>query len=786
MGKNKDKTRKRNSNIKRKNKYKTRKRNSNIKRKNIVKHKSKNNRKTYKMKRNNSNKRRKKIRKKTREKKYKIINQMGGNVDLSSISITWEVDRLQKLKAEITSLGDEPTLELLELWYQQIKSNGLDESMAPLDCLKGAIGGEFQIGTSYGREPSISRAQSKQIYSSFIEDHLEFIVDRALDLEILPDLKDKISNYLSPNKQGVVLTQEECLCIISNSFLSTWNEEGRTSPHCNYAKMFQSYGVHGGEWVKLNPSMKVQKCIALMEYFMKRKGEYESSTGMEKLKNTVVKFQLIEVNEDITRLAATCDYDLLQVNMMLVIPRGTREFKWEEGEEEKYNSRFSSKSKPVPNDKSSARIIDDPEMKSESLNVDFANKAIGGGAMDYGFVQEEEMFTLHTDYCCAGLFCRVMEDNQAILLSGGEQIAESSRHGLTQHPSYWNIEPYKDSATRIELDGGERMFPMYTTAIDALDFRVTIKGDPLLELYSTENFFRELRKCYAGLRADDKNIRYIRTGNFGGGAFLPPDLFRGDNARQDYIVFKGLIQLLAASMHDGNSGKQLDYCPFNEGRVSSRLLELSNKLRESGIKAKQLFDILRSKCTNYQLYGDYIELRISLNEDPDMETKLAAAAATQSVIDGFSSPTLIDKTMWNMENSCWITGLPYTMFNRGHHCRHCGRSVSNARSLRTFNLLDKSGSVKNERVCDFCYTILNGGKPTWQYGPSSQERDQGSTEWTDLGQDVSDTVTAFVINSEGQCVVTSGTHTYTIDPFKHIQFRQDNSGLQRRVMLKKI
>tara|TARA_B110000285_G_C15124017_1_gene619011 strand:- start:631 stop:2382 length:1752 start_codon:yes stop_codon:yes gene_type:complete len=570
-----------------KNKRETKKK-SNVKRRTTYKHKS------------TRRGRNKKSRNKKSRNKKKIKQSGGGQqVNLSDIKIQWEKERLLELKQKFTA---EFTFNDFEVWYRNnslrkyhVKRLQRDTHRAidltnvdSLECLKLAMD---------------TMAEKK--YSEFINNHLEFIVDRALEFETMTGLHSKVSKFLDGK---VELTQMECLCIISNAFLSVWNDSKRRGryPACNYCSMFQGAGYLSSEWMPdLGRDFKVQKCCALMEYFMKRKIMYGSEESV--LNSTIVIFELSKVTdaqENLTDLESMTT-KLLDMNMMPVIPRGGQ-LKWENGEKAKYTEREGPPGQDIPKN---PRIIDDPNMKYCSLNVDFANMSIGGGALSFGHVQEEEMFALHTDYCCAGLFCEVMRPEEAILLSGGEQIAEND---TVNNKELWKIEPFEDKSQLVELDGGRRMFPMYTTAIDAYDFRRNqpVDRDAQLKLiYRPETFKRDLIKCMAGFRGSE-DVRYIRTGNFGGGAFFPHYICGLVGDRSDYIVFKGLIQLLAASFARGESHIQLDYCPFDQEEVSSKLFSLFDLLKE--VNVKELYNILKGKCTVENcLKADYIETELN-------------------------------------------------------------------------------------------------------------------------------------------------------------------------------
>ena len=579
-----------------KNKRETKKK-SNVKRRTTYKHKS------------TRRGRNKKSRNKKSRNKKKIKQSGGGQqVNLSGIKIQWEKERLLELKQKCTAGF---TFSDFEVWYRnnslrkyhatRLEKKGIDlTDVNSLECLK------------------LAMDNMAERYSEFINNHLEFIVDRALEFETMTELQSKVSKFLDGK---VELTHSECLCIISNAFLSVWNDGARKGgyPMCNYCIMFQRACYYKGIWrVDLDPNIKAQKCCALMEYFMKRKIMYERNKSI--LNSTIVKFELSKVTDfpaNLRDLKSTTT-KLLDMNMMPVITRGG-ELEWENGEEAKYTEREKPPGQDIPQN---PRIIDDPNMKYCSLNVDFANMYIGGGALSYGHVQEEEMFALHTDYCCAGLFCKVMGPDEAILLSGGEQIAEND---TLNNRELWKIIPFVDKSELVDLGEGRRMFPMYTTAIDAYDFRIHRARDnqaaELELIYRHEIFERELIKCIAGFQGSE-DVRYIRTGNFGGGAFLPGYIFRHFEDRSDYIVFKGLIQLLAASFVRSESQIQLDYCPFDQGEVSSKLFSLFDSLKR--VNVKELYTILKGKCTvENRSKADYIvtELKKRVDEDDANLTK---------------------------------------------------------------------------------------------------------------------------------------------------------------------
>jgi poly(ADP-ribose) glycohydrolase len=69
---------------------------------------------------------------------------------------------------------------------------------------------------------------------------------------------------------------------------------------------------------------------------------------------------------------------------------------------------------------SSGLIEDQP---SEALEVDFANKYLGGGVLQRGCVQEEIRFMINPELIAGLLFLPCMEDNEAIEIVGAERFS---------------------------------------------------------------------------------------------------------------------------------------------------------------------------------------------------------------------------------------------------------------------------------------------------------------------------------------------------------------------------
>lgn len=178
-----------------------------------------------------------------------------------------------------------------------------------------------------------------------------------------------------------------------------------------------------------------------------------------------------------------------------------------------------------------------------ALQMDFANKYIGGGVLNSGCVQEEIRFMICPELLCSLLFCEVMKSNESILIKGAERF--SSYEGYAN--SFKWAGDYTDETPRDNL---KRLYT-HVLALDALSF-----SKSWLQ-YDKRSVQRELVKCYCGFKSENTNIKKaaIATGNWGCGAF------GGD------IELKFLIQMIAAAEAD----RDLIYYTFHDENVSKTL-----------------------------------------------------------------------------------------------------------------------------------------------------------------------------------------------------------------------
>ncbi|KAK2159116.1 hypothetical protein LSH36_158g03039 [Paralvinella palmiformis] len=142
------------------------------------------------------------------------------------------------------------------------------------------------------------------------------------------------------------------------------------------------------------------------------------------------------------------------------------------------------------------------------LQVDFANKYLGGGVFGYGSVQEEIRFLICPELIVSRLFTEELDQNECLIITGCER--------------YSNYTGYADSfkwsgnhIDKIPRDSWGRICTQIV-AIDALVFK------SYRDQFHENLIRRELNKAYCGFLVPGvaaKHLSAIATGNWGCGAF---------------------------------------------------------------------------------------------------------------------------------------------------------------------------------------------------------------------------------------------------------------------------
>jgi len=169
------------------------------------------------------------------------------------------------------------------------------------------------------------------------------------------------------------------------------------------------------------------------------------------------------------------------------------------------------------------------------LQVDFANKFIGGGVLGSGLVQEEIRFYICPEMITSMLFCERMDDNECIFITGSEQYSDYDGYSS----SYMYTGAHQDETC---LDSANRKCTKLV-AMDATHFR-----KDKWQQFEMDSVRRELNKAYCAFYTTDQSPEGVATGNWGCGAF-------GGNPH-----LKALIQIMACAV----TNRDICYFSFHD------------------------------------------------------------------------------------------------------------------------------------------------------------------------------------------------------------------------------
>ncbi|XP_048061092.1 poly(ADP-ribose) glycohydrolase isoform X1 [Megalobrama amblycephala] len=232
------------------------------------------------------------------------------------------------------------------------------------------------------------------------------------------------------------------------------------------------------------------------------------------------------------------------------------------------------------------------------LQVDFANRMVGGGVTGMGLVQEEIRFLINPELIVSRLFTEALDHDECLIITGTEQYSEYSGYAESFK---WKAN-HKDEIPR---DGWQRRCTEIV-AMDALKYR------NFMEQFQPEKMTRELNKAYCGFMrpgVNAQNLSAIATGNWGCGAF------GGDTN------LKALLQLMAAS----EAGRDVTYFTFGDKRLMRDVHDLYIFLKDNCVTVGDLYFHLKQysnvvskhgQWPNISLYG-YIMDKVSTNMEAE-------------------------------------------------------------------------------------------------------------------------------------------------------------------------
>ncbi|KAH9601373.1 Poly(ADP-ribose) glycohydrolase [Trypanosoma melophagium] len=219
-----------------------------------------------------------------------------------------------------------------------------------------------------------------------------------------------------------------------------------------------------------------------------------------------------------------------------------------------------------------------------NLQVDFANKFIGGGVLRSGCVQEEIRFVTCPELILSILVCDSLQDNEVLFMSGAGEYSITRGYANSFRFLYGNSPRYVTLTRNAILPGHHQMMVelVPTTrqegtnkswivlrntcvvAMDAVNYRGCAEKQ-----YTYEFIVRELRKAFVAFKGvTDSTLTSVHTGpvatgNWGCGAF------------QGELQLKLMIQWCAASQ----AGRSLIYYAFWDDAFCCRFQLVYEKIK---------------------------------------------------------------------------------------------------------------------------------------------------------------------------------------------------------------
>nr|XP_054773883.1 poly(ADP-ribose) glycohydrolase-like [Lytechinus pictus] len=255
------------------------------------------------------------------------------------------------------------------------------------------------------------------------------------------------------------------------------------------------------------------------------------------------------------------------------------------------------------------------------LQMDFANKYIGGGALGFGCVQEEIRFMINPELIVTRLITEVLDDNECVIIKGAEQFSDYTGYANTFK---WKGS-FKDSTPRDAWGRRE-------TEIVAIDALVIRRYE---DQFRPDCLRRELNKAYCGFHGNtsSEHLPAIASGNWGCGAF-------GGDKR-----VKGLIQMMAAA----EAGRDLAYFTFEDKDLCDDMAGMHDFLAAQSVTVGDLWrnlhryrtDVLRrgAGASKPKLFPYLLQLYTVCDSDTDeYETEAGPPAETKATAGRSYSP----------------------------------------------------------------------------------------------------------------------------------------------------
>ncbi|KPI96872.1 Poly(ADP-ribose) glycohydrolase [Papilio xuthus] len=268
--------------------------------------------------------------------------------------------------------------------------------------------------------------------------------------------------------------------------------------------------------------------------------------------------------------------------------------------------------------------VDTIEDADGLIQVDFANKYLGGGVLGHGCVQEEIRFVICPELMASMLFTELLRPNEAVMIIGGERYSRYAGYG---HTFEW-AGPWAERAPR-DCSARRRQALL---AIDALLY------DCARHEFRKEAITRELNKAWVGFSfytsENTEGMEYpgVATGNWGCGAF-------GGSAH-----LKSLLQLMACAQ----AQRPMAYYTFRDNKLADDIHAIYTQLVNYNVTVGQLYQILLDFCEEglppSRLHRYIVQQLTGVAATPTA-TPSATPTTTPTVTDSTESETRDDLYM---------------------------------------------------------------------------------------------------------------------------------------------
>lgn len=344
----------------------------------------------------------------------------------------------------------------------------------------------------------------------FFKYTLPGIINTALKL---PDIiKTPIPFLKQSMYASITMNQQQAACLLANAFLCTFPHRNVESsyPEINFSRL---YGTNGDNVIEK------LKCIS--NYF-----------------------------DRVLRVGFTSNVITFQRRTII------RQVNWQNSEVSLAKTKFHISS--------DTRI----EEADGMLQVDFANRMVGGGVLGNGCVQEEIRFAISPEMIVAKLFTQSLRSDEALLMIGCEQFSAYTGYASTFR---WA----GDFVDRTPRDSHNRR-DCRVVAIDAIHYNNNY------DQFREENIRRDLHKAYVGLAGDAGDKAPVATGLWGCGAF------------NGHPIRSALIQFMVCAVVNRN----MAFFTFRNIQTQNEVADILSFLVSRKVTVGQLYEVLRKFRTH--------------------------------------------------------------------------------------------------------------------------------------------------------------------------------------------